>query len=123
MTEREKLIDLLIQSEIEAENDGFFNCSHSTQKAEFIADYLLSHGVYLRPCNIGDTVYLVLQECEEILEGKVSRLSINHKGELIIVIKRKQDKYYTSGNFKWSSFGKTVFYTKEEAEKTLLGKE
>lgn len=108
MTEREKLIELL------GGKNGF-----TEEDNDILADYLLEHGVYLLPCKLDDTVYLALKGCKEVVEGKVVRFSIDHKCELIVVIRRKQNNYYTSGNHKWSSFGKTVFLTKEEAEKAL----
>lgn len=41
MTERERLIELLMQ--------GAFNCSRSKWRAVFIADYLLANGVRVPP--------------------------------------------------------------------------
>ena len=45
MTDRERLIELLMQGELEAEKQGVFNCSRSEWKAEIIADFLLENGV------------------------------------------------------------------------------
>ena len=49
MTERERLIELLMQGELEADKQGIFNCSRSERKAEIIADYLLASGVRVPP--------------------------------------------------------------------------
>lgn len=45
MTERERLIELLMQGELEADKQGVFNCSRSKWKAEILADHLLENGV------------------------------------------------------------------------------
>lgn len=109
MTERERLIGLLNQ------NRG---CVEE-QRTEELADYLLKNGVVVLPCKKNDIVFLALDGCKEVLQGYVTKLSLNRNGELIIAICRRQGKYYTNGNFKQSSFGKTVFFTREEAEKAL----
>lgn len=45
MTEREKLIELLMQGDIAAAKQGVFNCCMCRREAETIADYLLENGV------------------------------------------------------------------------------
>lgn len=62
MTEREELIELLLQSELEAEKHGIFNCHRSKPKAEIVADYLLENGVIVLSHKIGDKVYRI-NEC------------------------------------------------------------
>ena len=59
MTERERLIELLMQGELEADKQGVFNCSRSKWKAEIMADYLLKNGVIVPPVKFGDTVYKI----------------------------------------------------------------
>ena len=54
MTEREKLIELLMQGELEADKQGVFNCSRSERKAEIMADFLLSNGVIVPPVKLGE---------------------------------------------------------------------
>ena len=71
------------------------------------------------PCKVGDTVYVLLKGIADVLTGKVRKISFNRKNELVICIGRPQGNYYTTGNFKKSSFGKTVFLTYEEAERNL----
>lgn len=71
------------------------------------------------PCKVGNTVYLKLDGIAEIIEGYVRKISFSRKNEIVICIGRKQGTYYTTGNFKLSSFGKTVFLTRELAEKAL----
>ena len=45
MTERERLIELLMQGDIAAAKQGVFNCCMCRREAETIADYLLENGV------------------------------------------------------------------------------
>lgn len=92
---------------------------------EAIADHLLANGVIVPPCKVGDTVY---------------KLIVTSKGELviweIIVTSVSVDigkngvrtDSYVIGHLKnthcgesvyFLDFGKTVFLTREEAEKAL----
>ena len=48
MTERERLIELLLEWG-NKENDGV--------RAKSIADYLLANGVIVPPCKVGDKIY------------------------------------------------------------------
>lgn len=111
MTERERLIELL------GGKNGF-----TEEDNDVLADYLLENGVILLPCKLYDTVYLIVKGKAEVFEAKVRRFSINHKCELIIVIEHKENGWYRTGNYKWSSFGKWVFLNKEEAENALTGR-
>ena len=107
MTEREKLIELRKQY------------GYGTDK--YFADNFLGHGVIVLPCKLYDTVYLLVKGKAEVFEGTVRRFSINQKCELIIVIEHKENGWYKTGNYKWSSFGKWVFLNKEDAERKLRG--
>lgn len=69
----------------------------------------------------GDEVFLVLKGTKKIKHGYVQRLSFNRKRELVICIRymREGSIYNTTGNFKLSSIGETVFFVKDEAKKKL----
>lgn len=116
MNERERLIELLMQGELEADKQGIFNCSRSEWKAEIMADFLLENGVKVFPCEIGDTVYYHKTLCDGkdtmvIEEDTVKRFLIYSIETLAMI----------SFNHALScdDFGKTVFLTREEAEKAL----
>ena len=64
MTERERLIELLMQGDIAAAKQGVFNCCMCRREAETIADYLLENGVIILPCKIGDDLYWISDENE-----------------------------------------------------------
>ena len=54
MNERERLIELLMKGELEADKQGVFNCSQSKWKAEIMADFLLENGVIMPPVKMGE---------------------------------------------------------------------
>lgn len=115
MTERERLIELLMQGELEAEKQGVFNCSRSEWKAEIMADFLLENGVIVPPVQVGATVY-----CTDSYRHLIKPLEI-----LGFDCTKRICKYYCSGGdytpawFNPAEIGKTVFLTREEAEKAL----
>ena len=45
MSERQKLIQLILQGEIEAKKKGLYSIPMTRMQAELIADYLLNNGV------------------------------------------------------------------------------
>ena len=54
MTERERLVELLMQGDIAAAKQGVFNCCMCRREAETIADYLLENGVIVSPVKMGE---------------------------------------------------------------------
>lgn len=61
MTERERLIELLLKCDKVHE---VLNCFHErprkVQAAELIADHLLANGVIVPPCKVGSTIYMLV---------------------------------------------------------------
>ena len=121
MTERERLIELLMQGDIAAAKQGVFNCCMCRREAETIADYLLEKGVIVPPVQVGATVY-----CTDSYRHLIKPLEII--GFEVDYTKRIC-KYYCSGGdytpawFNPAEIGKTVFLTREEAEKALKERE
>ena len=120
MTEREKLIELLMQGELEADKQGIFNCSQSKWKAEIMADFLLENGVSILPCKVGDVLYYHDYKCGafndnkdewNIVDSVVCQIRIKKKG---ILVEMSSGRIFTH-----KDFGKIIFNTKEEAEKVL----
>ena len=85
--------------------------------AEFIADDLIADGWMRPPCKVGDKVYDISEffdgtNCPEIYEYDVSCIHIEElKGEQIFYI---ADLKYPS-----DEWGKTLHFSREEAEKAL----
>lgn len=115
MTEREKLIEILNQTQIESMT------AKNNISNEYLADRLLANGVKLLPCKIYDSIYYVKNDT--IMWGYVSRISLNRSGNFVITVKyvdrdsESPDKY---GNFKLSSIGETLFLNLEEAKQAVI---
>ncbi len=121
MNERERLINLLKQN-CHCQDEDCSNCSRNgicfTHRE---ADYLLENDVIALPVKVGDTVYTVSKR-DGIVAKKVVEISwkCDWAGTdlgwgLILSGKRSHNRYNVS------NVGKTVFLTKEAAEKALKG--
>ncbi len=66
MTERERLIELIKKGETE-----FIMATGDCDLLDYLADHLLSNGVIVPPCKVGDAVYYYKAEIEEICPAKV----------------------------------------------------
>ena len=98
MTDRDRLTNIIHNAQNKYLNLLKFESS-------ILADYLLSNGVILSPVDIGKTVYKVSRI------GKIVSLNVvNYDCDVIT-------SPYDLISF--NSFGKTVFLTREEAEKAL----
>lgn len=118
---KERLTELLMQGETEADKQGFCNCYVSRDKAECIANFLLANGVIAPPCKVGDTVYVIFSQFKnEIEKCRVDEFLIQNDRMYAVI-----DVYYpnfvakrnTSIPIFW--FGKFAFFTKEEAEAAI----
>ena len=76
---------------------------------EYLAAYLISNGVIVLPCNVGDTVYHLYPK-QGIKANKVKRIQVGTYGTMIA------DR---NGVFRAEEINKTVFLTREEAENAL----
>lgn len=106
MTERERLIDLL-HDWCNKENDGI--------NVESIADYLIENGVIVPPCKtVGDKIYTYRFDNEYkkcVVETTIIKLT--DKGYLVQLADGR--KLELDNDF----IGKTVFLTREQAEKAI----
>ena len=91
MTDRERLIDFMIDAKRTEPETGSFT--------EYLADYLLEHGVIVLPCKAGDTLY-----CESAIKGHITYLKAP---DLEWIFENRE------------IFGKEIFLTREEAERAL----
>lgn len=89
------------------------------------ANYLLANGVIVPPCKVGDTVYKIMDiesVHRQMLELKVLRIEIEEP--TIRFWCQTVKKYrYNFDELDIDDFGKTVFLTKDEAEKALKERE
>lgn len=127
MTERERLIELL---------DIIIQPGEKTLGD--IADYLIANGVIVLPCKVGDIVWKIEDVWylddkktwthhyeKEVLEFMVRSMSIscNSKGvwtkKIRICQVKNGETIDHQRNIEFEEIGKTVFLTREEAEKAL----
>ena len=127
MTERERLIELIETGtriaydrsledvkRIVKENHHFNSATDRTVSvSEMVADYLLENNVFVAPVTEGDSVYIIL--LGHILPFDVISVSLFRK----TLIFKAQHGLNLTWVFKMEDFGKTVFLTREEAEKAL----
>ena len=102
MTDRDRLITLL-QEFTDNNNGGGSNHGR--------ADYLIENGVICPPCKVGQIVWLVRDG--KIEETTVEKIVLKDKG---LYLKLLCNSFYETT---CKSIGKTVFLTREEAEKAL----
>ncbi len=114
---RDRLIKLLCKAPL-----GFKTFENQYYKSTIskIADYLIANGVIVPPCKVGAEIFGVFdnddEQRKEIYEGKVLCFSLDENNLLWAKMRYKNGLTY------WHTiddFGKTVFLTKEEAEKAL----
>ena len=107
---RDRLIELLMDSEAFNDADGKADAKH-------IANHLLANGVIVPPCKVGDVVYQVTRNF--ISEFRVRFVEIATCGNLFLHTDLISGIIYTGEVFSESDIGKTVFLTREEAERAL----
>ena len=119
MTERERLIEIIVT----AENEVFraFPYTNSTKRIEMVADYLLENGVIVPPVYVGGTVYEIRRKAVSP-SGRETNCGICTISFLKHCINIGSELYVKGKPYVKSDFyrlGKTVFLTREEAEKAL----
>ena len=109
MTERERLIELILSADI-----SLFGTDKSF--AEVYADYLLANGVIILPkLKHKQTLYLIYNKTIKPLQ--VSSYMIRPEFNNLLQIHLYKNGF--NGCCTLADIGKTVFLTKEEAEKAL----
>lgn len=101
---------------------------------ERIADYLLANGVILPTCKVGDVVWFVDRKYDRqtgkwasyVNEGYVKAIKFSSRPAKITVEypdpESRRDAF-KGADYHMSNVGKTLFLTREEAEKALREKE
>ncbi len=129
MTEKERLVNLL-KSPHKAEQLRKMGVSIGNYEDDcievMVADYLLANGVIVPPCKVGDTVFMPWewkgQKGVACLKVTAMRNILGFGWGLGTDFDTDDEGYadkYNCGNFKFDDVGKTVFITREEAEKAL----
>lgn len=87
-----------------------------------IADHLLDNGVIVPPCKVGDIVYKVYDiesVHRQILELEVLMIEVGIQRKVCLKTTKKHRYNFDKATFE--DFGKTVFTSREDAEKALRG--
>ena len=121
---RDRLIELIkdIAPDLVAKcGDECDKCTHGDCVGK-LADHLLANGVIVLPCTIGQTIY-ALWNCgkhgKSVAEFEVKHIDIDYLPNIEFAYISKTSNSGTYHFAKLSDFGKTVFFTREEAEKAL----
>ena len=114
MSDRERLIDLIIEAKkTEPETGGFI---------DYLAEYLLNHGVIVLPCKFLSKCYVlptIDNNLPDITEMKCLGFALSHDSYNANLITEKNKLYQPC----FGAFGKTIFLTREEAERALKERE
>ena len=130
---RDRLIELIYDAKFGENGIASTDCLEKGT-IEIIADYLLANGVIVPPCKVGDTLWvlwsLTKAQKKEVYPVEAYALRYDDKKNNMRVCVEgrfkieKYDGYYTHfyrGTFPWESVGKTIFHTREAAERALKG--
>ena len=115
---RERLIEILNKKyDHFCDQCGVNKDSHYTEN---LADYLLDNGVVVPPCKVGSKVYKItrnqVKECEVTFVG----ISADERCSHFNFVENYADgTFYKSYSMVFDVIGKTVFLTREEAERAL----
>lgn len=119
MTDRERLIELISKSNCVDVWDYRADDFKEPNPIYELTDHLLANGVIVSPCKVGDTVYNYGDK--QIKEWKITFVGKNSRNEYkFIAVVGKYEDLLIFWNFE---IGKTVFLTKEEAERALKERE
>ena len=126
MTDRDRLIELIGQADKKcADTKQCEMCKAFGKGANCvdhnIADYLLANGVIVPPCKVGDTVYFDAVGYHDSAE--IDGIHIDAQGMSFTWVQYDVGvditELWDEGDFDIEDIGKTVFLTKEEAERAL----
>ena len=90
--------------------------------ADLIADRLLSEGVIVPPCKVGDVVWVLNQSRDAIYGNKVVCIKIRGESPNKNTIRVEHHNRVAEASYRkytWSQIGKQVFLSKEDAQKAL----
>lgn len=115
MTERDRLVELMEEW-------------YKQDEVDSLADHLLANGVIVLPCKVGDTLWILWSYYSNgekkvcPVQVKALRFDTKKNNKRICVSGTMHmigyDHHY-NGTFTWDSIGKTLFLTKEEADREL----
>ena len=123
MTQRERLTEIVNNAPF---GRGTLGENFIESVSEKIADYLLENGIIVPPVKVGQTVYYIFDGFIEPCTVEVIFLSDYEDKDgnctcMADIHFDRDDFPYTVAEIYFTDIGKTVFLTKEQAEKALKG--
>ena len=121
---RDRLIELLRNAPKTDVVYGDIKLDKPVQTLQTIAAHLLANGIIVPPCKVGDKVwflnkhYSIAMRRNAVYEARVVRVYVE-KGNVLTLAIQVKNKMGTTEFPRITEIGKTVFLTKEEAEKAL----
>lgn len=118
ITNKARILTLIREAE-----EQFAGCGKEFTDIEgYVAEYLTANGVIAPPCKVGDAVYKItrnkVKECEVVFVG----LSADEKCSYFDFVENYEDgTFYRSYSMGFDVIGRTVFFSREEAEAALKG--
>lgn len=119
---RDRLIEIFQKTNYQNRPDGL-TANFATQFSEYalreIVDALLANGVIVPPVKVGQTVYVMESENTGYFECEI--VSMQYDGVQWLGCMNCLWVHHHGGFWKWQEcdIGKTVFLTREQAEKAL----
>ena len=121
MNQKERLVEVLDNAFV-----AYVDARSLEPSTPFIADKILADGWMRPPCKCGDTIYYfshrpfnISLEANTIYEATVVRIVTTRLGTQLVIQIRNEWGCTEVPDIR--SWGKTVFLTREEAEKALRG--
>lgn len=117
---KERLVELIREAKKHTKN-----ANSDLERNMIFADFLLANGVIVPPCKVGDVVYAITLNPKTVIHkihrGVVTNIHCHTTGKHITVRHEGLDDepYFDDLYCPFEIFGKTVFLTREEAEKKL----
>lgn len=111
---RDGLIELLDKAFLESDDN------YGRPNTDQVADHLLANGVIVPPCKVGDVVYEIQPIRKRVQTYEITTIKYNgHYWWFTWILKDRKGIYGNVEGFSSHQIGKTVFLTREEAEKAL----
>ena len=121
MTDRERLIELLVKSTQKCDSTDCNRCKYWNTNdcgAARMADNILAEGWTRMPCKPGDIVYVLYPRVKYIEKYLVLGIILGDRHD---TIQFAGGSVFTIWDKKYNEFfGKTIFFTIEEAEKARM---
>lgn len=121
MQTKEKLTEIIKSTIVNAHGTKLGDVFHP-EFVENIVNNLIEGGAIVPPCKVGDTIWFELYGEVENAVIYSCDISLNSRGFWISDVRAK-NTHGMEAYFNGKSIGKTIFLTREEAERALKGGE